>query len=60
MGKRELVLIALFAALGVGVYQLTAPPAPAGSDLSVGGIFQRMRRSVQDSRLGASKVVMLG
>ena len=31
MGKRELVLIALFAIVGVVVYQLTAPPAPAGS-----------------------------
>lgn len=54
MGKRELVLIALFAALGVGVYQLTAPPAPAGSDLSVGGIFQRMRRTMQGPRETAS------
>jgi hypothetical protein len=47
MGKRELVLIALFVVAGAVVYQFTAPPPPPGSDLSVGGIFQRMRRGVQ-------------
>jgi hypothetical protein len=50
MGKRELVLIALFVVIGVVVYQVTAPPAPPGSDLSVGGIFQRMRRNMQGAR----------
>lgn len=50
MGKRELVLVALFVLAGVVVYQVTAPPAPAGSDLSVGGIFQRMRRNMQGPR----------
>jgi hypothetical protein len=54
MGKRELVLIAIFAAVGIVVYQLTAPPAPAGSDLSVGGIFQRMQRSIHGPRETAS------
>jgi hypothetical protein len=54
MGKRELVLIALFVVLGAGVYQLTAPPAPPGSELSVGGLFQRMRRGVQGARETAS------
>jgi len=50
MGKRELVLIALFLAIGVVVYQVTAPPSPAGSDLSVGGIFRSMRRGMQGPR----------
>lgn len=50
MGKRELVLIAVFLVVGIVVYQVTAPPAPEGSDLSVGGIFQRMRRGVQGPR----------
>ena len=50
MGKRELVLIALFLVAGVVVYQVTAPPAPPGSDLSVGGIFQRVRRQMQGAR----------
>jgi hypothetical protein len=50
MGKRELVLIAAFIVVGIVVYQVTAPPAPAGSDLSFGGIFQRMRRGMQGPR----------
>jgi hypothetical protein len=54
MGKRELVLIALFAVLGIVVYQFTAPPSPPGSDVSVGGLFQRMRRSVQGPRESAT------
>jgi hypothetical protein len=54
MGKRELVLIALFLVAGVVVYQVTAPPPPPGSDLSVGGIFQRIRREMQGARETAS------
>lgn len=50
MGKRELVLIALFVLAGVVVYQVTAPPAPAGTDLSVGGIFQRIKRNMRGAR----------
>src|SRR5690349_16573467 len=48
MGKRELVLIALFAVVGIVVYQFTAAPPPPGTeDVSVGGIFQRMKRQMQ-------------
>ena len=54
MGKRELVLIALFVLAGVVVYQVTAPPAPAGSDLSVGGVFQRIRRNMRGARESAN------
>jgi hypothetical protein len=50
MGKRELVLIALFVLIGAVVYQVTAPPAPPGSDVSIGGIFQRMRRGMRGAR----------
>lgn len=50
MGKRELVLIALFVVVGIVVYQVTAPPPPPGSDVSVGGIFQKLRRGVQGAR----------
>lgn len=51
MGKRELVLIALFAAIGIVVYQFTAPPPPPGSEeVSMGGIFQRLKRQVQGPR----------
>ena len=50
MGKRELVLIAVFVVVGIAVYQFTAPPAPTGSDLSVGGIFQAIRRGMRGPR----------
>lgn len=51
MGKRELVLIALFAALGIVIYQFTAPEPPPGSEnVSVGGIFQKLKRQVQGAR----------
>lgn len=48
MGKRELVLIAVFVVLGAVVYQVTAPPPPPGSEgVSFGGILQKLRREVQ-------------
>jgi hypothetical protein len=50
MGKRELVLIALFLVAGVVVYQVTAPPPPPGTDVSVGGIFQRIQRQLHAAR----------
>jgi hypothetical protein len=51
MGKRELVLIAVFVALGVAIYQFTAPPSPPGSgDTSVGGILRNIRRGMQGAR----------
>jgi hypothetical protein len=51
MGKRELVLIAVFAVLGIGVYQVTAPPPPPGSEgFSIGGIFRNMRRGIRGAR----------
>ena len=51
MGKRELVLVALFVVIGVVVYQFTAPPPPPGSEgVSIGGIVQKIRREVQGSR----------
>ena len=55
MGKRELVLIAVFVVLGFCVYQLTAPPPPPGSEgVSIGGIFRNMRRDVQGARESAA------
>jgi hypothetical protein len=51
MGKRELVLIALFAAVGFVVYQVTAPPPPPGSQgVSLGGLFQKLKREVHGAR----------
>ena len=55
MGKRELVLIAVFVVLGVLVYQVTAPPPPPGSEgISLRGIVRNMKRGVQGSRETAS------
>jgi hypothetical protein len=54
MGKRELVLIALFAIFGVVLYELTAPPAPAGSQgVSIHRMIQSLRRGVQGNRASA-------
>jgi hypothetical protein len=51
MGKRELVLIVVFVVLGVGVYHLTAPPPPPGSEgVSFGGIIGKMKREIQGNR----------
>jgi hypothetical protein len=55
MGKRELVLVAVFLVMGIVVYQLTAPPPPPGSDgVSVGGIIQKLKREVQGARESAT------
>jgi hypothetical protein len=41
MGKRELLLLVVFVVLGVGVYQVTAPAAPAdGPGFSIGRFVQ--------------------
>jgi hypothetical protein len=51
MGKRELVLIVVFVVLGVGVYHLTAPPPPPGSEgVSFSGIIGKMKREIQGNR----------
>ena len=51
MGKRELVLVALFVVMGVAVYQFRAEPPPPGSEgVSLGGIMQKLKREVQGSR----------
>jgi hypothetical protein len=51
MGKRELVIVLLFIAVGVVVYQFTAPPPPPGSEnVSFGSIVQKLRRGVQGAQ----------
>jgi hypothetical protein len=51
MGKRELVLVAVFLVMGILVYQFTAPPPPPGSEgVSFGSIIQKLRREVQGAQ----------
>jgi hypothetical protein len=55
MGKRELVLIAVFVVMGALVYQFTAPPPDPGQQgFSFGRMIQGFRRGVQGSRARAS------
>lgn len=55
MGKRELVLVALFVAAGVVVYQFRAAPPPPGSEgVSLGGIFQKLKREVRGAQESAT------
>jgi Putative adhesin len=55
MGKRELVLIAVFVVLGFCVYQLTAPPPLPGSEgVSISGIFRNMRRTIHGASESAA------
>jgi hypothetical protein len=46
MGKRELLIVAAFVAIGIAVYEWTAPPAPAdGSRFSFGRLVEQVRRA---------------
>jgi len=55
MGKRELVLIALFVIVGAVVYQVTAPPlAPGQEGFSLGRVIQNVRRGIQGRRARAT------
>lgn len=55
MGKRELVLLAIFAVLGVALYHVTAPPPPPGSEgFSVARLIRNVRRHINGSRETAS------
>lgn len=48
MGKRELLLAAVFVVLGIGVYQLTAPPGDGSrSGFSLSRIFDEIRRDIR-------------
>jgi hypothetical protein len=53
MGKRELLLILAFAAVGAVIYQLTAPPTPEGRGLGLGRLIQSARREIQGNRAHA-------
>jgi hypothetical protein len=54
MGKRELLLVLGFVALGTLVYQVTAPaPAPGQSPFSLRRIVDNIRREFQGNRVSA-------
>ena len=54
MGKRELLLIAVFALVGFGVYQFTAPPSdPSKPGFSLSRILNEVRREVRGNRESA-------
>jgi hypothetical protein len=57
MGKRELLLIVAFVAVGAVVYQLTAPPpGPGERGFSLGRLLDNIRREVQGRRANAEIV----
>ena len=54
MGKRELLLVVVFAIVGVVVYQVTAPPpAPGERSFSLSQIVNNIRREVRGNRASA-------
>ena len=54
MGKRELVIAAIFIALGFGVYRLTAPPGdPSERGFSLSRIINEVRREISGQRANA-------
>src|SRR3954470_19787609 len=55
MGKRELVLVAVFVVIGVAIYQVTAPPlAPGQEGFSFGRVIQNIHRGIQGRRARAT------
>jgi hypothetical protein len=55
MGKRELVLVAVFVVLGILIYQVTAaPPAPGSEAFSVSRLFQNIKRGIHGARESAT------
>ncbi len=54
MGKRELLLIVVFAVVGAVVYQATAPdPGPGETSFSFGQLLEHVRRGVRGNRASA-------
>ena len=54
MGKRELLIIVAFVALGVVAFELTAPPAPEGRGFSFSRWWQSARRGMRGNQAIAS------
>ena len=56
MGKRELLIIVIFVAIGTVAYQFTAPPATGDRGFSFAKIFSEARREVRGNP-GSGKYV---
>lgn len=54
MGKRELLIIVAFVAIGAVAFELTAPPAPEGRGFSLSRIWQNARRGIRGNNFLAS------
>jgi hypothetical protein len=54
MGKRELLLIVIFVAIGAVAYQLTAPPPKEGQGFSLSRLWGNARREIQGNQPIAS------
>ncbi len=54
MGKRELLIIVAFVALGAVAFELTAPPAPEGRGFSLSRWWQTARRGIRGNQAMAS------
>lgn len=54
MGKRELLIIVAFVAIGVVAFELTAPPAPEGRSFSLSRWWQSARRGMRGNQAMAS------
>ena len=54
MGKRELLIIVAFIALGVLAFEVTAPPAPEGRGFSFSRWWQSARRGIRGNQAMAS------
>jgi hypothetical protein len=50
MGKRELLIVVIFAAVAAVAYQLTAPATPEGRGFSIPGLFREMRREIRGNQ----------
>jgi hypothetical protein len=54
MGKRELLLILVFAIVGIAIYQVSAPPSKGGG-LSIGDMAQRALRQMRSENFNAQR-----
>jgi len=54
MGKRELLIIVIFVAVGAVAYQLTAPPAKEGQGFSLSRVLRNARNNMNDQPIAST------